>query len=150
MPTEFYFKIQYFNFEWKNTITPLLSHRNTQQWQVRLRSVLFRGRISNSSLFPFNSCFNIVHSLNVLQFNHKTCDGRGRALTTGTGCLSHLRVLLYFAKISGPAEGVKRITKTCNLRLFLSYLTVCSVQEKWTQVWLTNDDYFTLRRTILT
>jgi len=27
---------------------------------------------SNSPLFPFNNCFNIVHNLNVLQFNHKT------------------------------------------------------------------------------
>ena len=38
----------------------------------RHKSVLFTVRISNSPFFPFNSCFNIVHSLNVLQFNHKT------------------------------------------------------------------------------
>ena len=54
-PTQFYFEIQYFNFDWKITITLLHSHRNTEQWQVRLRSVLFRVRISNSPLFPFNS-----------------------------------------------------------------------------------------------
>ena len=58
------------------------------------------------------------------------CDGRGRPLTMGTGCLGHLRVLLYFAQISGSAEGVKRITKTCNLRLIFYYLNVCSAQEK--------------------
>jgi len=35
MPTEFYFEIQYFNFDWnQSTITLLQSHRNTQQWQV--------------------------------------------------------------------------------------------------------------------
>jgi len=39
---------------------------------TQTQSVLFRVRISNSPVFPFNSCFNIVHSLNVLQFNHKT------------------------------------------------------------------------------
>jgi len=27
---------------------------------------------TNSPLFPFNSCFNIVQNMNVLQFNHKT------------------------------------------------------------------------------
>jgi len=72
MLTKFYFKIQYFNFDWKITITLLHSHRNIQQWKVRLKSVLFRVRISNSPLFPFNSCFNLVHNQNVLQFNHKT------------------------------------------------------------------------------
>ena len=73
------------------------------------------------------------------------CDGRGRALTTGTGCLGHLRVLLYFAQISGSAEGVKRITKTCNLRLIFYYLNVCSAQEKWTLV----PSWKPLRRSIL-
>jgi len=34
---------------------------------IRLKSVLFRVSVSNSPLFPFNSFFNIVHSLNVLQ-----------------------------------------------------------------------------------
>ena len=34
MPTEFYFKIQDFNFDWKITITLLHSHLNTQQRQV--------------------------------------------------------------------------------------------------------------------
>ena len=53
-------------------IARLHSHRNTQKRQVRLKSVLFRVRISNSPLFPFNSHFNIVHNLKVLQFNHKT------------------------------------------------------------------------------
>jgi len=72
VPTEFYFEIQYFNYDWKITTALLNGHRNTQQWQVRLKSVLFRVRISNSPLFPFNTCFNIVHSLNVLQLNHKT------------------------------------------------------------------------------
>ena len=43
-----------------------------QQWQVRLKSVLFRVRISNSPLFTFNSCFNKVHSPGALQFNDKT------------------------------------------------------------------------------
>ena len=51
----------------KNTMTLLYSHRSTQQRQVRLKSVLFGVRIRNSPLFPFNSCFNTVHSLNVLQ-----------------------------------------------------------------------------------
>ena len=68
MPTEFYFKIQYISFDWKITITLLYSHRNTQQWKVRLKSLLFRV----SPLFPLNSCFSKVYSLNVLQFNHKT------------------------------------------------------------------------------
>jgi len=70
MPAECYLEIQYFNFDWKITITLLHSHRNTKQ--VRRKSVLFRLRISNNTLFPFNSCFDIVHNLNVLQFNHKT------------------------------------------------------------------------------
>jgi len=39
------------------TITLLHSHGNTQQWKVRLKSVLFRVRISNSPLFPFNKLF---------------------------------------------------------------------------------------------
>jgi len=34
MHAKFYFEIQYFNFDWKITITLLHSHRNTQQWQV--------------------------------------------------------------------------------------------------------------------
>ena len=72
MLTEFYFKIQYFNFDWEITITLLHSYRNTQQWQVRFKSVLSRVRISNSPLFQFNCYFNVVHSPNVLQFNHKT------------------------------------------------------------------------------
>jgi len=55
VPTEFSFKIQYFNVDCKITITILHSHRNTQQWKVRLKSVLFRVKISNSPLFPFNS-----------------------------------------------------------------------------------------------
>ena len=71
MPSEFYFEIQCHNSDWKVTIPLLQSHRNTQQRQVRLKSVLFRVKISNSPLFPFNSCSNIVHSLNVFQFNHK-------------------------------------------------------------------------------
>jgi len=33
--------------------------------KVRLKSVLFRVRISNSPLLPFNSCFITVHNLNV-------------------------------------------------------------------------------------
>jgi len=60
MPTEFYFQIL-----WTKNYNH--NHRETQQWQVTLKSVLFRVRISNSPLLPFNSCFNIVHSLNVLQ-----------------------------------------------------------------------------------
>ena len=35
MPTEFYFEIQYLNFNWKITITLLHSHGNTQQWKVK-------------------------------------------------------------------------------------------------------------------
>ena len=50
MPTEFYFEIQYFNFDWKITITLVGSHRNTQQWQVRLKSATF----SNSGMLPPN------------------------------------------------------------------------------------------------
>ena len=42
MPTEFYFVIQYLNFDTKITITLHHSHRNTQQRQVRLKPVLFR------------------------------------------------------------------------------------------------------------
>jgi len=38
--------------------------------------VLFKVRISNSPLFPLNSCFNIVHNVNVLQFNHKHISNR--------------------------------------------------------------------------
>ena len=35
MRTEFYFEIQqYFNFDWKITITLIRSHRNTQQRQI--------------------------------------------------------------------------------------------------------------------
>ena len=68
MPTEFYFEIQYFNFDLKVTVTLPHSHRNTQQQQVRLKSVLFRVRISSS---PFNSRFNIVHNVKILLFNHK-------------------------------------------------------------------------------
>jgi len=42
----------------KITITLFRSHTNTQQWQVRLKSLLFRVKISNRQFFPFNSCFN--------------------------------------------------------------------------------------------
>ena len=49
------------------TITLFHSHRNNEQWQIRLKSVLFGVRISNSPLLPFSSYFNIVHSLNVLE-----------------------------------------------------------------------------------
>ena len=49
------------------TCTVTLIHRNTEQWQVRLKSMLFGVRISNSPLLPFNSCFNIVHSFSVLR-----------------------------------------------------------------------------------
>ena len=72
MPTDFYFEIQYVNFDRKVTSTLLHSSRNTQHSKVRLKSVLFRVTISKSPLFTFNSCFNIVHNMNVLQFNHKT------------------------------------------------------------------------------
>ena len=45
------------------------------------------------------------------------CGGRGRALTMGTGCLGHLRVLLYFAQIVGPLRvcsgSPKRVTYGC-------------------------------------
>ena len=57
MPTEFYFGIQYF--------TLIL----TEKLQSHLFTVT---ETHNSPLFPFNICFSIVHSLNVLQFNHKT------------------------------------------------------------------------------
>ena len=67
MPTEFYLKFRTLLLTEKNTITFLYSHRSTQQRQVRLKSVLFGVRIRNSPLHPLNSCFNIVHSLNVLQ-----------------------------------------------------------------------------------
>jgi len=53
---------------YNNTSSKNHSHRNTQQRQVRLKSVLFGVRTSNSSLFPFNSSVvSTVHSLNVLQ-----------------------------------------------------------------------------------
>jgi len=39
MPTEFYFENQYFNFDWKITIAPLRSYRNTQQWQACMTSL---------------------------------------------------------------------------------------------------------------
>ena len=64
MPTEFYFESQYFNFEWKITTTLLHSHRNIQQRDQSGSSQCYSVRLSNSILFPFDSCFNIVHSLN--------------------------------------------------------------------------------------
>ena len=69
MPNEFYFKIQYFNFDWK-----LQSHffAVTDTLNGEKPEVLFRVTICNSPLLSFNSCFNVVHNLNVLQFNHKT------------------------------------------------------------------------------
>jgi len=42
-------------------------HSTVNSDKSRLKSVLFGVRISNSPLFPFNSCFNIVHSSDVLQ-----------------------------------------------------------------------------------
>ena len=81
-------KIQFINFTefWKcplnfilkfsslilNTITMTLHHsdRNTEQWQARHKSVIFRVRIINRPLLPFTSCFNIVHSLKALFYVH--------------------------------------------------------------------------------
>jgi len=71
MPTEFYFEIQYFNFDWKITITLLQSQKHstvTSQTRIGVN----QSQNQQQPLFPFNSCFNTVHSLNVLQFNHKT------------------------------------------------------------------------------
>ena len=63
MPTEFCFKIQYFNFDWKITITLLHSHRNTQQWKVRLKSGYSESESATAQLFQ-----HIIHKLqNVLQ-----------------------------------------------------------------------------------
>ena len=66
MPTEFYFEIQYFIL-----IIKLLSRffavtETLNSDKSRLKSVLFGVRISNSPLFPFNSCFNTVHLNNVV------------------------------------------------------------------------------------
>jgi len=47
--------------------------QSQKQSQVGVKSVLFEVRISNSPLFlsyrpiKFNSCFSVVHSLNVVQ-----------------------------------------------------------------------------------
>ena len=48
MPTEFYFEIQYFNFDWNITITLPHSHRNTQQWQLK------SATYCNSGMLPPN------------------------------------------------------------------------------------------------
>jgi len=62
-----YWLIDWFSSLMLTNITITLFHRNTEQWQVRLKSLLFGVRISNSPLLPSNSCFNIIQSLNVLQ-----------------------------------------------------------------------------------
>ena len=64
MPAELYFEIQYFNFDWKITIILLHSHRNTQQWQVRLKSVLFSVRISNSNNVPIQQFISVIAKKN--------------------------------------------------------------------------------------
>jgi len=56
IPTEFYFESQYFNFEWKITTTLLHSDRNTQQWQVRLKSVLF-SQTQQQHIVPIQQLF---------------------------------------------------------------------------------------------
>ena len=66
MPTEFYFTIQYFNFDWKlplhfSTVTETLNSEKSDSNQC----------YSESESATADSTFNI-HSLNVLQFNHKT------------------------------------------------------------------------------
>jgi len=52
MPLNFILKFSGLILTKKITIKLLHSHRNTQQWQLRLKSVLFGVRISNSPLFP--------------------------------------------------------------------------------------------------
>ena len=49
MRAEFYFEIQYFNFDWKIAITLLRCHRNTQPWQVTVKhsTVTSQTQISN-------------------------------------------------------------------------------------------------------
>jgi len=54
-PLNFYFEIRCFNFDWKITITLLHSHRNTQQWQVRLKSVLFWIFLNFKNILKFTN-----------------------------------------------------------------------------------------------
>jgi len=55
MPNESYCEIRYFNFDWKITITPHHSHRNTQQ--IRLKSVLFSILLNYKNILKFvNFC----------------------------------------------------------------------------------------------
>jgi len=54
-PLNFYFEIRCFNFDWKITITLLHSRRNTQQWQVRLKSVLFWIFLNFKNILKFTN-----------------------------------------------------------------------------------------------
>jgi len=53
MSTEFYFEIQC----WKLAITPFHGHRNTQQWQVGLKSVWFWILPSFKNVLKFTTNF---------------------------------------------------------------------------------------------
>jgi len=92
----------------------------------------------------------LLQKKHCIKVNTYFCDGRGRALTMGTGCLGHLRVLLYFAQIVGPLRvwsgSPKRVTYDCFSTIWL--YVVCKRNEHECDV--INEDYFTLKQTILT
>jgi len=75
MPTEFYFEVRYFIFLTEKlqshsfTDTETLNSDKSDLNQSYSESEL---AFSNCPLFPFNSCSNIFHNPNVLQFNHET------------------------------------------------------------------------------
>jgi len=65
-PPKFYFKTQYFNFDCHKSLQNH-SHRSrpTQQRQVRTQASVSESESATGHCPPFNSIFNIVHSLNV-------------------------------------------------------------------------------------
>jgi len=85
MPIEFYSEIQYFNFDWKITVTLLRSHRNTQQRQVRLPSATF----CNSRMLPPNvvrhACAGILFAAAVTTSLQKMPDAPRNCATCCSG-----------------------------------------------------------------
>jgi len=57
MLSEFYFEIQYFNFEWKITITLLHSRINTQQWQVKTQISVIQSQNQQQPVVPIQQLF---------------------------------------------------------------------------------------------
>jgi len=67
MPTDF-LEIRNFNFDCKKLQSQSQKHSTvTSQTQISV----IQSQNQQQPIVPIQQCFNIVHNLNVLQFNHK-------------------------------------------------------------------------------